>query len=77
MTEEKSTAMSQLRGELVGRTIGPGLHILPGQGNAFAIETAAGVFLVDAGSRATAPRMLLVDGPRRSNGSPRWAPTHS
>lgn len=58
MTEERPTAISALRGELAGRTLRPGLHILPGQGNAFAIETDAGIVLVDAGSRATAPRMM-------------------
>jgi alkyl sulfatase BDS1-like metallo-beta-lactamase superfamily hydrolase len=58
MTEKRGTAIGDLRGQLAGQTLGPGLHILPGQGNAFAIETDVGVVLVDAGGRGNAPRMM-------------------
>ena len=48
----------QLRGELAGTTIRPGFHVLPGQGNALAAETDAGVVLVDASPVRRAPAMM-------------------
>ena len=58
MSDKRGTAIGDLRGELAGQTLGAGLHILPGQGNAFAIETDAGVVIVDAGGRVHAPAMI-------------------
>ncbi len=39
-----------LSGELAGEVLGDGLYVLPGQGNSLAIETDAGVVVVDASS---------------------------
>ena len=50
--------MSILVGELAGQVIGPGLVVLPGQGNTLAIETDAGVVVVDASSLGHAPGMI-------------------
>lgn len=50
--------MSILVGELAGQVIGPGLIVLPGQGNTLAIETDAGVVIVDASGLAHAPGMI-------------------
>ena len=47
-----------LRGALAGVDLGDGFHVLPGQGNALAAETDAGVVLVDAGSVRAAPSMI-------------------
>ena len=46
-----------LQGALAGSTIGEGLWILPGQGNALAARTDEGVVLVDAGNRNVQPSM--------------------
>ncbi len=40
--------MDILVGEMAGKTLGPGLVILPGQGNTLAIDTEAGVVILDA-----------------------------
>ena len=48
----------QLKGQLAGATIRPGFHVLPGQGNALATETDAGVVLVDASPVRRAPAMI-------------------
>ena len=50
--------MSILVGELAGQVIGPGLIVLPGQGNTLAIETDAGVVIVDASGPRHAPGMI-------------------
>ena len=50
--------MSILTGELAGQVIGPGLIVLPGQGNTLAIETDAGVVIVDASGLTHAPAMI-------------------
>lgn len=50
--------MSILVGELAGQVIGPGLIVLPGQGNTLAIETDAGVVVVDASGLLHAPGMI-------------------
>jgi uncharacterized sulfatase len=50
--------MSILTGELAGQVIGPGLIVLPGQGNTLAIETGDGVVIVDASGPAHAPGMI-------------------
>lgn len=47
-----------LQGDLAGRTLRPGFHVLPGQGNALATETDAGVVLVDAGQKFSVPAMI-------------------
>ncbi|MGI9604023.1 MAG: alkyl sulfatase dimerization domain-containing protein [Acidimicrobiales bacterium] len=47
-----------LQGDLADTTIQPGFHVLPGQGNALAAETDAGVVLVDAGMRRRASKMI-------------------
>ncbi len=50
--------MSILVGELAGQVIGPGLIVLPGQGNTLAIETDSGVVIVDASGLAHAKGMI-------------------
>ncbi|MDH5237778.1 MAG: MBL fold metallo-hydrolase [Acidimicrobiia bacterium] len=47
-----------LHGALADSTIQPGFHVLPGQGNALAAETDAGVVLVDSGMRRRAQAMM-------------------
>lgn len=47
MSNEKQSG-AVLVGQLGGRTLGPGLIVLPGQGNTLAIETDAGVVILDA-----------------------------
>ena len=37
-----------LSGLLAGQVLGDGLYVLPGQGNSLAIETDAGVVIIDA-----------------------------
>lgn len=49
-----------LVGELAGQTIGDGLVVLPGQGNSLAIETDAGVVVLDASGRMHAPGMIAL-----------------
>ena len=48
----------RLEGDLAGQTIRPGFHVLPGQGNALAVETDAGVVLVDASPSRRVPAMI-------------------
>ena len=59
MTNEATTTAKQspqrprrgvLSGELAGQILGDGLYVLPGQGNTIAIETDAGIVVVDASS---------------------------
>ena len=52
MTEAQPATFSKLRGEFAGQ-LGWSPHILPGQGNEFEIEPAAGVASVDVGRRPT------------------------
>ena len=47
-----------LQGALAGSSIGKGLWILPGQGNALAARTDEGLVLIDAGNRSVQPAML-------------------
>jgi len=53
-----STQEVVLQGALAGTSIGDGLWILPGQGNALAAHTDDGVVLVDAGNRSVQPAMV-------------------
>ena len=55
MSEETSNI---LVGELAGQVIGDGLVVLPGQGNSLAIETDAGVVVLDASGYRHAPGMI-------------------
>ena len=50
--------MSILVGELAGQVIGPGLVVLPGQGNSLSIETDAGVVIIDASGPRHAVGMI-------------------
>jgi uncharacterized sulfatase len=50
--------MDILQGQLAGQEIGPGLVVLPGQGNSLAIETDAGVVVLDASGYRHAPAMI-------------------
>lgn len=47
-----------LVGELAGQTLGPGLVVLPGQGNSLSIETDAGVVVIDVSGYRHAGGML-------------------
>jgi uncharacterized sulfatase len=47
-----------LKGELAGKTIRPGFHVLPGMGNALATETDDGVVLIDAGQAHVVAAMI-------------------
>jgi len=47
-SKESKGSTDILAGQLAGQTIGPGLVVLPGQGNSLAIETDAGVVVLDA-----------------------------
>ena len=55
MREVKKSA-DILVGALAGQELGPGLVVLPGQGNSLAIETDAGVVVLDASGHRHAPR---------------------
>lgn len=46
-----------LQGALAGSSIGNGLWVLPGQGNALAARTDEGLVLIDAGNRSLQPAM--------------------
>ena len=57
-----------LSGELAGQTLIDGVHVLPGQGNSLAIETDAGVVVIDASGPMHADGMIarlrqLTDSP--------------
>ena len=47
-----------LQGQLSGQTLGPGLLVLPGQGNSLSIETDDGVVVIDASADRHAPGMI-------------------
>lgn len=47
-----------LTGELSGQQLADGVYVLPGQGNSLAIETDAGVVVVDASGARHAPHMI-------------------
>ncbi|MCP3855263.1 MAG: MBL fold metallo-hydrolase [Actinomycetia bacterium] len=47
-----------LSGMMAGKVIGDGLVVLPGQGNSLAIDTDAGVVVIDAGGYPHAPGMF-------------------
>ena len=59
MSNEKKTT-NILVGELAGQTLGPGLVVLPGQGNTLAIETDAGVVVLDASGPRHADAMIAT-----------------
>ena len=48
MADDQERSANILVGQLAGQKIGPGLIVLPGQGNSLAIETDAGVVVLDA-----------------------------
>lgn len=50
--------MDILQGQLAGTELGPGLVVLPGQGNSLAMETDAGVVVLDASGHRHAPEMI-------------------
>lgn len=50
--------MAILEGQLAGQELGPGLVVLPGQGNSLAMETDAGVVVLDASGPRHAPGMI-------------------
>ena len=58
-TSEREAARI-LTGMLSGQVLGDGLVVLPGQGNSLAIETDAGVVVIDASGAAHAPRMIAT-----------------
>lgn len=66
---------STLSGQLAGQTLRPGFHVLPGQGNALAAETDAGVVLVDSGPAARVDPM--IDSLRRATDAPLHAICYS
>ncbi|MCP3936179.1 MAG: MBL fold metallo-hydrolase [Actinomycetia bacterium] len=49
-----------LAGALAGQVLGPGMVVLPGQGNSLAIETDAGVVVIDAGGYLHADAMITT-----------------
>lgn len=59
MTESKPKP-NVLAGELAGQVLGPGLYVLPGQGNSIAIETGAGVVVLDASGPRHVDGMLAM-----------------
>lgn len=68
MTEEAPKRRNILSGELSGQTLIDGVHVLPGQGNSLAIETDAGVVVIDASGYLHADAMIarlreLTDSP--------------
>lgn len=56
--EKPKKKQSVLAGELAGQVVEAGVYVLPGQGNSLAIETDAGVVVVDASSHVHVPGML-------------------
>jgi len=60
-TQKRSTGSTDiLAGQLAGQVIGPGLTVLPGQGNSLAIETDAGVVVLDASGYRHADAMITT-----------------
>ena len=59
MTESKPSS-NILVGELAGQVLGPGLYVVPGQGNSLAIETDDGVVVLDASGRRHVEGMLAM-----------------
>ena len=57
MAEPKKSA-DILVGALAGQVLGPGLVVLPGQGNSLSIETDAGVVVIDASGPRHADGMI-------------------
>ncbi|MFT7608436.1 MAG: alkyl sulfatase BDS1-like metallo-beta-lactamase superfamily hydrolase [Candidatus Aldehydirespiratoraceae bacterium] len=57
---EKKPSSDILVGQLAGTTIGPGLVVLPGQGNSLAIETDAGVVVLDSSAPRHADAMIAT-----------------
>lgn len=49
---------SVLAGELAGQVLADGVYVLPGQGNSLAIETDAGIVLIDASSYVHVEAMI-------------------
>ncbi len=49
-----------LSGDLAGQELTPGVYVLPGQGNTLAIETDAGIVLVDASGYAHVDAMIAA-----------------
>ena len=66
MTESKATEPNKnksggvLAGELAGQVLADGIYVLPGQGNSLAIETDAGIVLIDASGHTHAPGMIAA-----------------
>lgn len=65
MTESENTEPAKksggiLSGELAGQVLAEGIYVLPGQGNSLAIETDAGIVLVDASGYTHAPGMIAA-----------------
>jgi alkyl sulfatase BDS1-like metallo-beta-lactamase superfamily hydrolase len=52
--------MDILVGELAGQVLGPGLVVLPGQGNSLSIETDRGVVVLDASGHRHADGMIAI-----------------
>ncbi|MEZ5657051.1 MAG: alkyl sulfatase dimerization domain-containing protein [Burkholderiaceae bacterium] len=62
MTESaREAARKILRGREQARTIRPGLHLLPAQGNALAVETQTGIVLMDAGPGGSVSRRMISE----------------
>lgn len=57
MADDKETR-DILVGELAGQTVGDGLWVLPGQGNSLAINTDAGIVVIDASGYRHADGMI-------------------
>ena len=60
ITEPSKKKGGVLAGELAGQTLTDGIHVLPGQGNTLAIETDAGIVLVDASGYSHVDAMIAA-----------------
>lgn len=59
-SNDRKAATDILAGQLSGQVLGPGLVVLPGQGNSLAIETDAGVVVLDASGHRHADAMIAT-----------------
>lgn len=57
---DRAKTKTVLVGEMAGEVLGPGLVVLPGQGNSLAMETDAGVVVIDASGYLHADSMITT-----------------
>lgn len=61
ITTAQEAASRILKGRETARTLREGIHLLPAQGNALAVETASGVVLMDSGPGGSVTRRMIEE----------------